>query len=567
VSRVVLKFPDGRDELTVNLANRRVSLLGRMPDSQTAHPGAEVEGWPLETVPLARTSVSANHAAVWTDGQGVCVRDLGSKNGTWLFLPKFETVRVSGPEVVLQLAQPAGGEGASDEPTPPIWSDARTYARAMAGSIEQWLSANGVEVRTNLIDESGSEDPPPWRLRLATGQALDIEPVGTASVRSARLFEQLLRWTERQNCTYETEEETRREGMILASSAIRAAHREVVDAAKRGAHTLLITGPTGAGKEMLAEVFHRHTGRSGPMIPLNCSLLSKEMLHAQLFGAEAHSFTDAKRRIIGAVERAQGGTLFLDEVGEINSEVQPMLLRFLDRREYQRLGQFGQVQHADVRVVAATNRNLREAARAGVFRDDLRWRLCAYVVEVPPLRSRWDDVCAYLDTVRTGDGRTTLREALSSDALDLLRDHPWEGNFRELTNFAERVSRSVHGKSIDAASCRRVLEPSRSMRCSSPAQVPLESAPADWAALATRAVHVFREDYQREPSSWDDLKEWHEKYLKPLLFAHLSGAARCPPPVDGEVSASLSTKCAALAKADRGTAHKQLTRYFERFRL
>jgi DNA-binding NtrC family response regulator len=549
----------------VDLTDQRAVILGRAPDSQTAQAGAEVEGKPLEAVALPRTSVSANHAVVWGDGDAVCVRDIGSKNGTWLFLPKFQTVRVGGPEVALQLAHPAAGEGARDEPVSPKWGGAREFGGAMARAIEHWLRGHGVEVHTNLVAEPAPNDSPQWRLPLATGEALDIDPVGTLDLRSSRLLEQLLPWTDRQNSAYEVEEETRREGMILDSCAIREAHREVVEAARRGVHTLLLTGPTGSGKEMLAEVFHRHSGRSGPLVPQNCALFSKELLHAQLFGAEAGSFTDAKRRIIGAVERAQGGTLFLDEIGEMNCEVQPMLLRFLDRREYQRLGQFGQLHHADVRVVAATNRDLREAARAGTFRDDLRWRLSAFVVEVPPLRSRWDDVTAYLDTVRTEDGRSTLREALSPQALELLRVYPWEGNFRELKPFAERLSRGSYRKPIDAATCQRLLDPNR--RTSSiPPPGPLESAGADWAGLALRAVHEFKADRDKEPGSWDDLKEWIEKYLKPLLFFHLSGAAAHPAPADSDALTSFSTKCATRVKADRGTALKQLTRYFERFR-
>jgi DNA-binding NtrC family response regulator len=501
-------------------------------------------------------------------GDAICVRDLGSLNGTCLSLAKEQTVQVGGPEVDLQLARIAMGDGASDEPAPPKWGSARDYARGMVRSIEQWLLANGVDARTSIVADPGTKDPPQWRLPLATGEAIDVESVGTIAGRSARLLEQLLPWTEKQNGAFVTEEETRGEGMILASCAIRDVHREVVELAKRGVHTLLLMGPTGAGKEMLAEVFHRHSGRAGPLIIVNCSELDKPLLRAELFGAERGSYTDAKKRMVGAVERAQGGTLFLDEIGDMDSEVQPRLLRFLDRREFHVVGQLGRAQHADVHIVAATHRDLREAVGAGNFRSDLWWRLSAHVVEVPPLRTRWEDVVAYLDTVRTEDGRSTVREALSPEALELLRVYPWNGNFRELSNVAERLSHGGHKKPIDEASCRRALEMGGT-GVRSPSPGPLESSPLDWATLVSRAVQAFKEDHkQREPNSWNDQREWNERYLKPLVFFHLSGAAGHPAPPIGDETAltSFAAKCATRVQADRGTARSQLARYFERFR-
>ena len=361
--------------------------------------------------------------------------------------------------------------------------------------------------------------------------------------------------------------QTREEGMILASSAIRGAHRDVVDAAQSDARTLLLTGASGAGKEMLAEVFHRHGGRSGAFVAVNCAMFSKDLLRSELFGAEPGSFTGATRRIVGAVERAQGGTLFLDEVAEMPSEVQPMLLRFLDRREFEQLGQYGKPRRADVRVVAATNRDLRDATRSGAFRADLWYRLSVHVVDVPPLRTRWEDIESFLRATRLEGPAPSLFDALSSDALRLLRSHAWEGNFRELTNLAERLPRQAAVGGINAATCQRALERGALRPVTRVSQPPHPSTPhADWAMLTTRAVHSFVEDHGREPTNWDDQKEWNEKYLKPLIFFHLSGAAQQPVPIDEDALSSLASRSASQVQADRGTAAKQLARYFERYR-
>jgi DNA-binding NtrC family response regulator len=549
----------------MDLEEPRAVLLGRAPDPETAvlAPGAEDRA--LDPVTVIGPSVSANHALVWNDHGTICVRDLGSRNGTWLLLPPGQTVRVGAADVVLHLAQATSEASADDEPAAPIWSSRRDLAPAFAASIEQWLRRSGVDVRVSVVPRGEESSGPPTRVPLATGEALDIVPLGTAGANWSRLLERLWRWVARQNEVFEAEEDTRSEGMILASGAIRAAHRETVDAARAGARTLLLTGASGSGKEMLAEVFHRHSGRSGAFVPINCSLFSKELLRSELFGAEPGAFTGATRRIVGAVERAHGGTLFLDEIGEMPLEMQPMLLRFLDRREYEHVGQYGRVQRADVRVVAATNRDLRQAARTGSFRPDLWYRLSVHVVDVPPLRVRWDDIVAYLESVSMESGRHSMCDALSPAALDVLRAHAWEGNFRELTNFAERLSRSARPGSIDAAICKRALERG-ALRTSDAPSATLESVSADWEHLVSRAVEAFADDHGRQPTSWDDQKEWNEKYLKPILFFHMSGSNEAPAPADDGALSSLASLAASRVQADRGTAVKQLARYFDRFK-
>jgi DNA-binding NtrC family response regulator len=504
----------------------------------------------------------------WSENEAICIQDVGSRNGSWLKLPRGQVVKLDAVDAVVQLARSSRDVGSSDEPAAPTWRHPAAFGETLREALERWFAQQKVAAAVRLVSHQIAGDPPPNRIPLASGEALDIVPLATTDAGWARTLEGLWRWVARQNSVFEAEQQTREEGMILASSAIRGAHRDVVEAAQSDARTLLLTGASGAGKEMLAEVFHRYSGRSGAFVAVNCAMFSKDLLRTELFGAEPGSFTGATRRIIGAVERAQGGTLFLDEVGEMPSEVQPMLLRFLDRREFEQLGHYGKPRRADVRVVAATNRDLRDATRTGAFRADLWYRLSVHVVDVPPLRARWEDIETFLRNTPVEGPARSLFEALSPASLELLQTHSWEGNFRELTNFVERLPRKASAGGISVATCQRALERGalRSVAHVAPQSTEQAATPHDWAELAGRAVRAFVEDHGREPSSWDDQKEWNEKYLKPLIFFYLSGAAQQPPPVDDDALSQLASRSAVRVQADRGTAAKQLARYFELFR-
>jgi DNA-binding NtrC family response regulator len=562
VPKVVARGPD-RTECIIDLEPPVALLLGRAPDPQTAPDAAGAVQFRSVTLPAP--SISANHALVWVDETGVCVRDLGSKNGTWLLLPSDRTVRLDEDKVVLHLAHAVDDGAAEDEPPNPSWTSRHDFASTLGDAIEPWLTRQGIQARVSVA-QGGDDQDPPTRIPLANGEGLDILPLATAHAGWSRLTERLWRWVARQNALFEAEEAARGEGLILASRAIRQAHREVLDAAQAGAKTLLLTGPSGAGKEVLAEVFHRQSGRSGPFVAINCSMFSKELLRAELFGAAAGSFTDGKQRILGAVERAQGGTLFLDEVGEMNLEVQPMLLRFLDHaREFQSVGQYGRTQRADVRVIAATNRDLRDAVRSGHFRADLWYRMSVHVVDVPPLRARWNDVIAYLESIPL-ENKGALYDAIAPDALELLKAHPWDGNFRELANFTQRIMAAARQGGVDAATCRRALERGALRSTGSVPPLELQANDTDWSSLAARATQAYVEDRGQPPRTWDEQKEWNEKYFKPLLFFHMSGGADQAVPLDDGALSALASTLAQRMHADRGTAAKQLARYFERFR-
>ena len=206
--------------------------------------------------------------------------------------------------------------------------------------------------------------------------------------------------------------------------------------------TVLLTGESGTGKELLARSIHNNSPRSrGPFIGVNCAALPEPLLEDELFGHERGAFTGADRRRAGRFELAEGGTLFLDEIGEIAPAVQVKLLRALQEREFERLGGTRTLT-ADVRVIAATNRNLSAEMEAGRFRDDLYYRLNVFHIHLSPLRERREEIPALakviLENVAKDLGRGDL--ALSQAALEALQRHEWKGNVRELQNALERAA-------------------------------------------------------------------------------------------------------------------------------
>lgn len=228
--------------------------------------------------------------------------------------------------------------------------------------------------------------------------------------------------------------------------------REEFDVLFRAAATsasILILGESGTGKSVIAREIHdRSHLRDKPFVTVSCPSLSKELLESVLFGHMKGSFTGAIKDTWGKVNAAEGGTLFLDEIGELPMEIQPKLLRLLQEREYERLGE-NKVREANVRVIAATNRDLKASIAAGDFREDLYYRLNVISVTVPPLRDRPADLTRfandYLDFFAGQLGRKI--EGFSESGRSILMRHPWPGNLRELRNAIERatiLSRGAH---------------------------------------------------------------------------------------------------------------------------
>ncbi len=212
-------------------------------------------------------------------------------------------------------------------------------------------------------------------------------------------------------------------------------------AAKSGTSTVLLFGETGSGKELMARYLHDKSARAGgPFIELNCSAIPEQLLESELYGHERGAFTDAKRFRKGLFELADGGTLFLDEIGEMAPQLQAKLLRVLETRTFRRVGGHADIT-VDVRVVAATHRDLEKLVASGRFREDLYFRLNVVPVEVPPLRERPDDVPRlaehFVERFCREWGRPTAR--IYPAAMRALQAYAWPGNVRELKNVLERV--------------------------------------------------------------------------------------------------------------------------------
>lgn len=205
--------------------------------------------------------------------------------------------------------------------------------------------------------------------------------------------------------------------------------------------TVLITGESGTGKELIAQAIHRHSPRNqGSFIDINCGAIPRELLENELFGHERGSFTGADRRYLGSCERADNGTLFLDEISEMDPLLQVKLLRFLQERSFMRVGGTDPIK-VDVRVVAATNRNIEAEVQAGRFREDLYYRLNVVHINIPPLRERREDIAllakSFLDKYSAKNEKAFVD--FSPQVLEALAGHDWQGNVRELENIIERI--------------------------------------------------------------------------------------------------------------------------------
>jgi transcriptional regulator with GAF, ATPase, and Fis domain len=242
--------------------------------------------------------------------------------------------------------------------------------------------------------------------------------------------------------------------------------------------TVLLTGASGTGKEVVARFIHRASLRvSGPFVALNGAALPESLLESELFGYERGAFTGATQAKPGRVEQAAGGVLFLDEVGEMSPRLQAKLLRLLEEREFQRLGGTRTLR-ADIRVLAATNRDLRQMVARGDFREDLFYRLNVFEIRLPPLRERREDILPLCEALLEEIGRALGRPAagLSREAPPLLLAYAWPGNVRELRNVLERASILADGGLITSDHLTVLESPPRAAALQAGTAAPLETA-------------------------------------------------------------------------------------------
>ncbi|MDX2089515.1 MAG: sigma 54-interacting transcriptional regulator [Kofleriaceae bacterium] len=347
------------------------------------------------------------------------------------------------------------------------------------------------------------------RLRLGKHTEMDVEPVDTSI--------NLNDW------------QSDRFGDVLGTTPAMKRLFAMLNRAAPTDATVLLHGETGTGKEAIAEAVHKASRRAkGPFVVVDCGSIPHELIASELFGHARGSFTGASADKQGLIEAANGGTLFLDEIGELALDVQPQLLRALDRRQVRRVGET-QAVDVDIRVIAATNRDLRAMVKAGQFREDLYYRLAVVATNVPPLRERKTDIPALAAwfAERMGRGGFTHSPAL----LDQLEKHDWPGNVRELRNVVERAlslgASSLAELGPDAPTAGAEITPiSESRR-------PANAPPADVLELPFKeAKAALVESFERD-------------YLVALLARHRGNISRA----------------AAEAGIDRNYIHRLVKKY------
>jgi DNA-binding NtrC family response regulator len=245
----------------------------------------------------------------------------------------------------------------------------------------------------------------------------------------------------RSEVAFFSEELGRRYPLVPGKSAVMTRTVEEAQKAAASRSTVLLLGESGTGKEIFARSMHEWSDRRArPFVAINCVGLTKELLESELFGHEKGAFTGAHQLKRGKMEIANGGTIFLDELGDISQELQTKLLRFLQEREFERVGGNHPIA-VDVRIIAATNRDLENAIKAGAFREDLYHRLNVIAIMLPPLRERKEDIplLAHYFLQRFSKETTKAFAEISAEAQQRLLDYPWPGNVRELANVIERA--------------------------------------------------------------------------------------------------------------------------------
>src|SRR5215831_2883873 len=333
----------------------------------------------------------------------------------------------------------ASGRVRWTELTPPEWrdQDERAIADLNANGVlrpyeKEYFRKNGSRVPILIggafFEDSGSE---------GVAFVLDLSEQKRAEAEIRTLKDQL--YKENLALRDEVEQTSMFDEIVGTSNPLKLVLSRISKVAPTDS-TVLVTGETGTGKELIARAIHRKSQRAGrAFVSVNCAAIPHDLIPSELFGHEKGAFTGATQRRLGRFELADGGTIFLDEVGELLPDTQVALLRVLQERELERVGG-GQLIHVDVRVIAATNRDLEAAVANGTFRQDLFYRLNVFPIEMPPLRERKDDVLLLVEyfVQRYGVKAGKRIRSIDKKTLDLLQSYDWPGNIRELQNVIER---------------------------------------------------------------------------------------------------------------------------------
>jgi DNA-binding NtrC family response regulator len=530
MTRLRLRLPESDAVLTETLPAGEALLVGRDPDlARLAALGIAAPVARVRPLAVAAPTVSSLHLLVWNDGERLCVRDLGSRNGTRFQLPPSEDVTLgAAEELSVDLAPVAEAPDVHRAPRDAEWTDPAGFPDAVAHALNRWFAAGRSALKATATREpstAGAPHLPPiplvddWKILLAVPRG-----EGTIDPLWGAVMQTVVEYVHDQRAAFAAERDGGHDAsFVLESPVFREAHRKVVEAAARGLQLILL-GPTGAGKGTLARCYHLHSGRRGGAFEtVNCAEIDKHFARTRLFGAKKGAYTGCAADIAGAVECARGGTLFLDELAELPLDVQGELLTFLDDQRYKRMGD-DQWRQADVRVVCGTNGDLREAVRDGKFRADLWYRLAGRVVEIPPLRERPEDVAAFLRARTLGESRDAVSawEALDPAARARVRAHPWRGNFRELDGFVRRLNPGARPGSIDDHACREALREG-TLEVGGEARRAVEAA-GGWQGVLLRASEVFQQKHPGgAPTKTSEFKDYVEDTLKPLFFAHTLG--------------------------------------------
>jgi len=280
--------------------------------------------------------------------------------------------------------------------------------------------------------------------------------------------------------------------VLIGTNAVMGPVFEAIARVADSDATVLLTGESGTGKEVVARTLH-HSGRrrSGPFVAVNCAAIPDHLLESELFGHERGAFTGAVARRTGRFERADGGTLFLDEIGDMSLPLQAKVLRVIEERSLERVG--GESERPiDVRVIAATNKDLDEATRRGLFREDLYFRLAVVEIHLPPLRERADDIreLALHFGARFAERHGRPVQAISERALRALQDAPWPGNVRELRNVMDRAVLLTRGSTIRSGDLK--LGPATPRSSARAAPEPVAGYPVTLSLRDVEADHIRR---------------------------------------------------------------------------